>query len=223
MDVHRRLLENQDLGYRDFQSRLIPNVEKERIIGVRMPVLKQLAKEIYRAKKAEIFLKNLPHKFYEENNIHAYLISDIKDFDECIEEVNKFLPFVDNWATCDSLRPKCFKFNKKELLKYIFEWLDSDYTYIVRFGIEMLMLYYLDSDFEEEYPRCVSRIVSDDYYINMMIAWYFATALAKQYDNIVPYLKNRLLPAWIHKKTIVKACESFRISNDKKAYLKTLK
>ena len=223
MDIKKELLKLRDAGYRDFHASLMPTVEKEKIIGVRIPHIKSLAKKIRGTAEACEFLQNLPHQYYEENNLHAFLIAQIGDFDKCIEETNRFLPYVDNWATCDSLRPKCFKLNTGSLIGYIYEWIKSDKPYTVRFGIEMLMLYYLDEEFLEEYLYTVSKIRSDEYYVNMMIAWYFATALAKQYEHTLPYIESRKLPLWIHNKTIQKAIESNRISNEKKLYLKSLK
>ena len=167
-------------------------------------------------------MTQLPHKYYEENNLHAFLIAQKKDFCECIAALESFLPYIDNWATCDSLRPKSFKLNTDKLLGHIYKWIGSEKTYTVRFGIEMLMLYYLDDGFSLEYPRLVSKIKSDKYYVNMMIAWYFATALAKQYDAILPFLEDGVLSPWVHNKTVRKACESYRISESVKSYLKTL-
>ena len=223
MYIKKELFKLQDIEYRDFHARLMPTVEKEKIIGVRIPHIKSLAKKIKGTADACEFLHKLPHQYYEENNLHAFLIAQIADFDRCIEEVSRFLPYVDNWATCDSLRPKCFKLNTGSLIEYIYEWIKSDKPYIVRFGVEMLMLYYLEDEFLEEYPYTVSKITSDEYYVNMMIAWYFATALAKQYELTLPYIESQALPLWIHNKTIQKAIESNRISSEKKEYLKALK
>ena len=213
----------QDMAYRDFHSKLMPTVEKELVIGVRTPDLRWLAKEISKTEYAGKFLKILPHKYYEENNLHAFLIEEIKDYGVCIAEINRFLPFVDNWATCDMMRPKILKNHLPELLDEIRKWIKSDDVYAVRFGIEMLMCHYLDSAFSPEYPEWVSQIRSDEYYIRMMVAWYFATALSKRYDDVVPYIKNYSLDADTHNKTIRKAVESYRISNDKKLYLRKLK
>ncbi len=223
MDIKKELFKLQDIEYRDFHSSLMPTVDKEQIIGVRIPHIKSLAKKIRGTAEACEFLQNLPHQYYEENNLHAFLIAQIGDFDKCIEETNRFLPYVDNWATCDSLRPKCFKLNTGSLIWHIYEWIRSDKPYTVRFGIEMLMLYYLDDEFLEEYLYTVSKIRSDEYYVNMMIAWYFATALAKQYELTLPHVESQTLPLWIHNKTIQKAIESNRISGENKEYLKTLK
>ncbi len=218
-----RLFEMQDLKYREFHSRLMPTVEKSRVIGVRIPELRKLAKELKNTPHAEEFLKKLPHKYYEENNLHAFLIEEIKDYDSCVEELNKFLPFVDNWATCDMMRPKIFKKNLDKLLPQIKSWIDSDKTYTVRFGMECLMLYYLDEHFSPEYPETICKIRSEEYYVKMMQAWYFATALAKRYDDIVLYLEQNRLDSDTHNKAIQKAVESYRITPEQKAYLRTLK
>lgn len=218
-----RLFELQDTAYRDFHSRLMPTVDKELIIGVRTPDLRKLAKEIAKTEHCREFLKILPHKYYEENNLHAFLIEQIRDYDLCIAELDRFLPFVDNWATCDMMRPKIFKKHLPELLGEINKWIKSDDTYAVRFGIEMLMCFYLDEHFSPEYPEMVSKIRSDEYYIRMMVAWYFATALSKHYDETVVYLERNLLDADTHNKTIRKAIDSYRITDEQKAYLRTLK
>lgn len=218
-----RLFQMQDLNYRDFHSKLMPTVEKSRVIGVRIPDLRNFAKEVSKSDVADEFMKNLPHKYYEENNLHAFLIEKITDYSRCIEEINRFLPFVDNWATCDMMRPKIFKKHLNELIYEIRKWLESDDTYTVRFAIEMLMCYYLDENFSPEYPQIISEIRSDEYYIKMMQAWYFATALAKRYDETVLYLEQNRLDADTHNKTIRKAIESYRITDEQKVYLRTLK
>ena len=214
----------RDESYKEFNSKLIPTVDPKTVIGVRTPALRALAKEISADKeKTAVFLENLPHKYFEENQLHAFIISGIKDYDECIEQLARFLPFVDNWATCDQMSPKIFKKHRKELKKLISQWLRSDKTYTVRFGIGMLMEHFLDEDFDISYPEAVAKIRSVEYYINMMIAWYFATALAKQYDAVLPFIESRKLDAWTHNKTIQKAIESYRITAEQKEYLKTLK
>lgn len=223
MDIIKELFKLQDMQYRDFHARLMPTVEKEKIIGIRIPNIRSFAKKIHNTTDACEFLQQLPHEYYEENNLHAFLIAEIKDFDECIFELERFLPYIDNWATCDSLRPQCFKFNTDKLITYIYKWIDSGNLYTVRFGIEMLMLYYLDDAFDEEYLHTVSKIRSKEYYVNMMISWCFATALAKQYEAAVLFIESKRLSPWVHNKTIQKATESYRIPNDIKAYLKTLK
>lgn len=221
--VQARLFEMQDLAYRDFHSKLMPTVEKEKIIGVRVPELRKFAKELGKKEEAKDFLKILPHKYYEEDNIHAFLIEQIKDFDECISVLDNFLLYVDNWATCDMMTPKVFKKNTDRLLPKINEWLISDYIYEVRFAIGMLLKFYLDENFDEKYLSLVASVKSDEYYINMMIAWYFATALAKQWDKTLPYIENKVLDKWTHNKAIQKSVESYRITKEQKEYLKTLK
>ncbi len=222
-EVVRQLFSMQDLEYKAFHAKLIPNVEKEAIIGVRTPVLRKYAKEFNKTGKAEEFILILPHRYYEENNLHAFILEQIKDFDRCVREVERFLPYVDNWATCDMMAPKVFQKNLPKLLQKIKIWLNSDNTYTVRFAIEMLMKYYLDEQYDMEYPQMVAQVCSDEYYINMMIAWYFATALAKQYDSILPFIENKCLKTWTHNKAIQKAVESRRIPVEQKKYLKTLK
>ena len=222
LEVRDRLLSLKDGKYFEFTSKLVPNVASENMIGIRIPTLRELAKRM-NDDEADRFMRELPHKYFEENNLHAFLIEKIKDFDECISEVERFLPYVDNWATCDSMRPKCFKLNTDRLIHHIESWLKSDKAYTLRFGIEMLMVFYLDERFKEDYLYDVARIRSEEYYVNMMIAWYFATALSKQYDETIKILENNLLHSWVHNKTISKARESFRISPEKKEYLKQLK
>ncbi len=221
--VQARLFELQDLAYRDFHSRLMPTVPKEKIIGVRVPELRKFAKEFAKTEDSKEFLKILPHKYYEEDNLHAFLIEQIKDFDECISVLDNFLLCVDNWATCDMMSPRIFKKNTEKLLPKIEEWLISDYTYQVRFAIGMLMKFYFDENFDERYLSLVASVKSDEYYINMMIAWYFATALAKQWEKALPYIENKVLDQWTHNKAIQKAVESYRITEEQKEYLKMLK
>lgn len=221
--VRGRLFELQDLKYRDFHSRLMPTVDKELIIGVRTPDLRKFAKEVAKSEHCEEFLKTLPHKYYEENNLHAFLVEQIKDYDLCIAELNRFLPFVDNWATCDMMRPEIFKKHKDRLFTDALRWMESDDSYAVRFGIEMLMCHYLDENFTPEIPAIISKIKTDEYYVKMMIAWYFATALAKQYDAVITYFEKGLLDEEIRNKAIRKAIESYRVTDEQKAYLRTLK
>ena len=223
MSIIETLLSLQDGEFAAFQARLLPNIAPEHIIGVRTPELRKLAKQLRGSSDGEAFLKALPHEFFEENNLHAFLLCETKDFERCVQAVEEFLPYVDNWATCDQLRPKAFARNKQALLPHIRSWLDSDREYTRRFGIGMLMGHFLDEDFREEYLRWVSDIHSEEYYVNMMIAWYFATALAKQYEAALPFIENRQLDPWVHNKTIQKALESFRVSDERKTYLKTLK
>lgn len=219
-ELQKRLFELQDEKFRDFQRRLIPNIPPESIIGVRTPELKKLAKEMG---CAEDFLPRLPHKYFEENQVHAFVISGMKDFDECVRRLEEFLPYVDNWATCDQISVKLFKKHTGELLPHIRRWISSDKTYTIRFGIGCLMIYYLDGEFRPEYPELVAGIKSNEYYVNMMIAWYFATALAKQYEAVIPYIEDRRLDDWTHRKAIQKAIESYRITDEQKTYLRTLK
>ena len=223
MSIRETLFSLRDEKFAAFQARLIPNVAPERIIGVRTPALRKLAKTLRGSGEAEEFLKALPHDFFEENNLHAFLLCEMKDFDACVQAVEDFLPYVDNWATCDQMSPGVFRKNKQALLPYIRCWIASERCYTRRFGTGMLMSHFLDEDFREEYLRLVSDKRSEEYYVNMMIAWYFATALAKQYEAALPYLENRRLDPWVHNKTIQKALESFRVSDEQKKLLRTLK
>ena len=212
-----------DAEYRDFQIKLFPGVSPESVIGVRTPALRKMAKEILKAGGYDDFLADLPHKYFDLTQLHAFIISGIKDFEVCIKEVERFLPFVDNWETCDQLSPKVFSKHKKELLPYIYKWIKSDKTFTVRFGIGMLLNHFLDEDFDTRYLDTVAGIRSDEYYVNMMIAWYFATALAKQYDSALPYIEAERLDKWTHNKAIQKACESYRVTDEHKNYLRTIK
>lgn len=221
--IRNQLMELQDPEYREFHSRLIPNIDKERVIGIRTPVLRAFAKQIAGTGEAEQFLAELPHRYYEENHLHMMLITSIKDYDRCLEKLQKFLPYVDNWATCDLPEPKCFAKNKEKLLPEIKGWIASAEPYTKRYGIGMLMRLYLDADFRPEYPELVASVSSEEYYVNMMIAWYFATALAKQWETVIPYIENRCLSEWVHRKTIQKAIESYRITDEQKQYLRTLR
>lgn len=221
--IEEKLFSMQDKEYKKFNSALLPTVEDEKIIGIRTPILRKYAAEIAKTPLAAEFLSVLPHKYYEENNLHAFLLEKIKDYDEAVCEMDRFLPYVDNWATCDSMAPKIFAKNTDKFLEKIKKWISSNQTYTVRYGIGMLMRYYLDERFLPEYAAMVASVKSEEYYVNMMIAWYFATALAKEYEVAVKYLENGSLSTWIHNKTIQKACESYRVSDDKKQYLKTLK
>ena len=223
MNIREELFALQDLKYKEFHKRLIPTIDEDTIIGVRIPALRALVKEFSATEEAAEFMKELPHPYYEENNVHAFLIEKIKGYDTCIRELDKFLPYVDNWATCDSMAPKVLKKNLPELMDKIKEWLASDQIYTVRYGIGLLMKFYLDEAFEEKYLQMVADVQSEEYYINMMIAWYFATALAKHYEKALSYLEEQKLDVWTHNKTIQKAVESHRITPEQKAYLKTLK
>lgn len=211
----------KDKEYKEFHRKLMPTVSPDRIIGVRIPQLKKLAKRLIKEGEADSFISVLPHFYYEENNLHAFIIAEIKDFDVLINELERFLPHIDNWATCDSLRPAVFAKNREKLLPYALSWMKSDDEYTVRFGIEMMMTYFLEDEyFSDEYPRIISEIRSDKYYVNMMIAWYFATALAKQKDTVMPYIREKRLSLWVHNKTIGKAVDSYRIPPDVKEELK---
>lgn len=222
-EIRQRLFEMQDITYKEFHSKLIPTVEADAVIGVRTPALRKFAKEFAKDPEVEAFLRDLPHQYYEENNLHAFVLETIKDYERCVWEVEKFLPYVDNWATCDMMSPKVFKKNLPKLLEKCKEWINSDETYVVRYGVEMLMTHFLDEEFKEEYLEWVAGICSEEYYIKMMVAWYFATALAKQYETTVKFLEKHRLEMWTHNKAIQKAVESYRITGEQKAYLKTLK
>ena len=221
--IRDELFKMQDKEYRDFQAKLIPGKTIDVMIGVRTPDLRKYAKELVNKKEYESFLKTLPHDYFDEDQLHAFIISELKDYDECIAYVKAFLPYVDNWATCDQMSPKVFKKNKEKLLEEIKVWIKSDETYTIRFGIGMLMQHFLDEDFKKEYLKWVSEIKSEEYYVNMMIAWYFATALAKQYESTISYIEKQKLDKWTHNKTIQKSVESYRITDDQKYYLRSLK
>ncbi len=223
MDIQKRLFELQDKDYALFQSRLVPDIDSELIIGVRVPTLRKFAKELKKNQGCEDFLKELPHKYYDENMLHGILISEMKDYIGCIERLNEFLPYIDNWAVCDTLSPKVFKKNKDTLLEEICTWSKSKKTYTCRFGIGMLMSHFLDEDFNKEYLKLPAGIKSKEYYVNMMLAWFFATALAKQWESTLPLFEEEKLDVWVHNKAIQKAKESYRIDVDKKAYLSSLK
>ena len=222
-EIQKTLFEMQDTGYREFHSKLIPETDKEKIIGVRTPVLRKFAKQIYGTPEADKVLKSLPHKYYEEDNLHAFLLEQICDYDKLISELDKFLPYIDNWATCDMMKPKIFKNHLPELKEQCFEWIESEHTYTVRFGVVMLMTHYLENESDISIPERISRIRSEEYYIRMAVAWYFATALAKQYDAVLPFIENHKLDQWTHNKAIQKARESYRISPEQKNYLIKLK
>ncbi|SET85778.1 3-methyladenine DNA glycosylase AlkD [[Clostridium] aminophilum] len=222
-DLHQKLYDLQDMKYRDMQIKIIPNLNPESIVGVRTPELRNMAKDSLKTGDYKEFLKELPHKYFEENQMHAFIISGIKDLNECLEELEKFLPYVDNWATCDQMSPKMFKKHRAVLLAHIKEWIASDKPYTIRFGVGMLMEHFLDEDYDPQYPEMVAGIRSEEYYVNMMIAWYFATALAKQYESVLPFLEKKRLDDWTHNKAIQKCVESRRITEEQKKYLKTLK
>lgn len=221
--IQTQLFSLQDSGYRDFHAKLIPTVSLDRIIGVRTPALRKLAKSFAKTPEAAAFLRELPHTYYEENNLHGFILETFRDFDRLIAELDRFLPYVDNWATCDTMSPKLFRTHHEALLPHIRRWLEAPDVYTVRFAVGTLMTHYLDDAFSPEYLALAASIQSEEYYINMMIAWYFATALAKQYDAVLPYLTEHRLSPWIHNKTIQKAVESRRIPEGTKQYLRTLR
>ena len=224
MDIYALLFENRDIKYRDFTANLCPTLDKECIIGVRTPILKDIAKDMIKSGESDEFISKLPHRYFEENQLHAFIISEIKVFEKSISETENFLPYIDNWATCDQLVPKAFKKNSHLLEKYIEKWMVSSSVYTVRFAVCCAMRYFLDENFKREYLSKIASLGSDKYYINMVCAWFFATALAKQYDETAIYFKEKLIKnKWVHNKAISKANDSFRISDDKKRYLKTLK
>lgn len=222
-EIRQGLFALKDEKYKEFQKKLIPTVDENTVIGVRTPVLRKYAKDVSGTPGAVIFMQTLPHEYYEENNLHGMLIETMKDYDECIAYLDEFLPYVDNWATCDLISPRVFKKHKDELLVKIKEWMASDRVYTIRFGMEMLMTHFLDEDFKPEYLGMAADVHSEEYYVNMMIAWFFATALAKQYEASLPYIENHYMDRWTHNKTIQKAIESYRITDEQKRYLKSLK
>ena len=223
MTLYDRLIEQKDAEYKEFQARLIPNISPESIIGVRTPQIRKLAKEVFISDFRDEFLNDLPHKYYEENLIHFFVLAQIKDFDECVKKVELFLPYIDCWPLSDQATPRSFKKNHQKLLPYIKKWILSQHVYTSRFGIRMLMNEFLDKDFKEEYLELAASRKSEDYYLKMMIAWFFATALAKRYDESIKYIESRRLGEWVHKKTIQKAVESYRITDEHKEFLKSLR
>lgn len=223
MDITERLFEMQDVDYADFQCRLTPGIGRERFIGVRVPNLRKLAGKIGGREEAQDFMRSLPHRYYEEDMLHGLLISGIADYDACMAAVKDFLPYVDNWAVCDTMSPKVFKRHRDRLLPQLESWMKEDETYTIRFGMKMLMEHFLDEDFRPEYLELPAQIVNTEYYVRMMQAWFFATALARQWDETVIYLQEGRLEVWTHNKTIQKAVESYRIPDDRKEYLKTLR
>lgn len=222
-NIQEKLFALRDEKFCSFNSALIPSVDKNTVIGVRTPQIKKLANQLIKSGLSESFIASLPHVYFEENQLHAFIIAQEKDFEKCISRVNRFLPYIDNWATCDQLSPKCFYKNADALTEHIFTWIKSSNTYEKRFGIVCLMRYFLDEDFKPEYAHAVADIKSDEYYIKMAVAWYFATALSKQYDTAFAIIAENRLDVWTHNKTIQKALESFRISDDKKQILRGLK
>ena len=222
-EIKDELMKLQDLKYRDMQIKIIPSVEADAIIGVRTPELRKLAKQFAKREDVSEFLQDLPHQYFDEDQLHAFIISEMKDYDACMAELERFLPYVNNWATSDQMSPKVFKKNRKDLLKHVNKWIKSKKTYTIRYGVGMLMEHFLDEDFDPKYPEMVSKLRSEEYYVNMMIAWYFATALAKQYDAVLPYIEEKKLDVWTHNKAIQKSVESYRITPEQKEYLKSLK
>ena len=221
-EITKLLLSMKDDDVADFTSRTIPNIGRDTIIGIKTPELKAIAKRYFGTKTAEEFMADLPHKHFEEDQVHVFMLSLIKDFDACIKETEKFLPYINNWATCDQFNPKVFSKHKDEVRKYSLKWMKSDKTYTIRFGILNLMRYFLKEDFDINLVCRVVEVKSQEYYVNMMIAWYLATALAYRYEDILPILTEKKLDPWIHNKTIRKACESFRITKEQKDELKLL-
>ena len=221
--LQKRLFALRDEEYASFQVKLTPGIEAEQVIGVRIPILRKFAKEYAKEEESKDFLLQLPHAYYDENLLHGMLLEQIKDYDEALQCVDAFLPYVDNWAVCDTMSPKVFGKHKKEFLPQIKKWAKSKETYIIRFAVKMLMALYLDEDFEPAYLKIPAAVKKDDYYVNMVIAWYYATALAKQWPDTIPYLEEGRLRPWIHNKTIQKAIESYRITKEQKEYLRTLK
>ena len=222
-EIRAELYHLQDIKYRDFQSKLIPTVSSDYFIGVRTPELRKLAKQVGKRDDVDTFLAELPHRSFDENQLHAFIISGMKDYTVCLESVDRFIPYIDYWATCDQMSPKVFRKHREDLLEPIRRWVEYGETYTIRFGIGMLMEHFLDEDFAPEYPEMVAAIRTEEYYVNMMVAWYFATALAKQYEAVLPFLEDHRLDTWTHNKTIRKAAESYRISPEQKEYLRSLK
>lgn len=223
MNIRERLLELKNEEYRQFTARLVPNIPAETIIGLKTPEMRAIAREIFAGDYRDEFLSALPHKYYEENLIHFFVISMIKDFEECVQRVEAFLPYVDCWPVSDQATPRSFRKNHEKLLPYIRKWISSEHVYTARFGIRMLMNEFLGEDFREEYLELVASRKGDDYYLKMMVAWYFATALAKRYEETLPYIENHVLDEWTHRKAIQKAVESYRVTDEHKEYLKSLR
>ena len=223
MTLYDRLIAVKDDAYRDFQVKLVPNIPPETVIGVRTPEMRRIAKELFQGAERDAFLGSLPHRYYEENLIHFFVIAMIRDFDACVRAVEVFLPYVDCWPVSDQATPAAFRKNHEKLLPYIKKWISSDHVYTARFGIRMLMNEFLGDDFKPEYPALAAGKKGDDYYLKMMVAWYFATALAKRYDEVIPYFEERRLDEWVHRKAIQKAVESFRVTEEHKEYLRSLR
>ena len=222
-DLQKLLFQYQDTAYADFSAKLIPTVPRERIIGVRSPEYKKIIRQIKDDPVIPEFLSSLPHFWHEENCLHGALINQIGDYAACVTELERFMPYIDNWAVNDAINPACFKKRRAELIQKVRAWISSGAPYTRRCGMRILMANYLDKDFKPEYLDLVADLRSEEYYVNVMTAWLFAEALVKQWDAAIPYIENRRLDPWTHNKAVQKACESFRVSNERKAYLKTLK
>lgn len=212
----------KDEQYQVFQSSLIPTIPKDTVIGVRTPILRKYAKDLSNEVR-DSFMQELPHQYYEENILHAICLSELKDYDLFMKEIERFLPYIDNWAVCDIIKPKVVQKDKKDFIQYIKKWIDSNEVYTIRFGIDMLMTYYLDEDYRKTYLKYTLKVKSSDYYVKMVVAWFYATALAKHYEDTLEILEEKKLPKWVHNKTIQKAIESYRITFEQKEYLKSLK
>ena len=223
MMLYDRLMEVRDDTYREFQARLVPGIPKETILGVRTPEMRKIAREVYESPDREAFLNDLPHQYYEENLVHFFVISLIRDFDACVQAVDAFLPYVDCWPVSDQATPKAFRKNHGKVLPYVRKWIASEHVYTARFGMRILMNEFLGEDFRKEYLDLVADNKGEDYYLKMMAAWFFATALAKRYDETIPYFESRRLDEWTHRKAIQKAVESYRVTDEHKAYLKSLR
>lgn len=221
--IQKELYKYSDVKNADFQSKLTPNIDRKTCLGVRVPDVRKIAKQLIDNDEYDKFLNDLPHKYFDENMLHSAILSYLKDYDECVKYVNSFLPYIDNWAVCDTLSPKCFKKNKDIVIKNIKKWAKSKKVYTCRFGIEMLMSLYLDEDFKKEYLEIPASIHSKEYYVNMVLAWFYATALAKKWGDTIVYLEKNKLDTWVHNKTIQKAIESYRITDKQKNYLRTLR
>lgn len=222
-NVKNNLFELRDCDYRDFQSKLIPNISPDRIIGIRTPALRAYAKNFAKTPEADIFMDTLPHVYLEEYAVHGFIVEQLKDFDEVIKRLDALLPYIDNWANCDQITPKVFKKYHSELIPHVMRWISSDFVYMKRFGIRMLMCFYLDEHFDPAYLKTVTEIRSDEYYLKMMVAWFFATALAKQFDAAAPYIAENKLDTWTHNKAIQKSIESYRITDEQKEFLRSLR
>lgn len=222
-EIRQTLLGYADENFAAFSQKLIPTLKREYFIGIRTPQLKAIAKEYAKRDNIDEFLNDLPHKYHEENNLHAFILSGIKNVDEAVDKIEKFLPYINNWSTCDQLRVKCFSKRGEELRGVFYRWVESDKVYTIRFGVGMLMSCCLGDKFVNKDVEKLLQITEDEYYVKMMIAWYLATALAKNYDEVLPYIQEKSFSPWIHNKAIQKSLESFRITDEQKIYLKSLK